>query len=204
MCQWSKIVSLSVGILLFLILFLFVEVSLEACPECGCKDRFDSQLEYIKLISLHPFKNKFIKQGNHDFFFTVSETASNTFDIFFYIENSTLKRAIRAPKEILIYHDNSATSERFVLESDITGVSSLRYIIQKPFMAKVRVSAVSSENEALTVETEIQIGSPKPSLVFFVIFGLVIVIPAFIIYRILGTPQHPESIRGAGQGITNN
>ncbi|MFH0889118.1 MAG: 4Fe-4S binding protein [Planctomycetota bacterium] len=155
--------------------------------------------EYLKLISLHPFKDKLISlrcsraecpvspqgigaQGNYDFFITIVESAPDTFDIIFYIENSLFKRAVRSSKEILLYRSDTKITDKFILESDISGVSSLKYFAHKPFETSIKVSAKTSDNEPISVKTDIQIGSPPPSIIFIVTFILIILIAIISVY----------------------
>ena len=160
--------KIALSLLLIFILSSLIEAHHESLP---APERW-----YLKLVSLHPFKDKLISQGDYDFFITVAESAPDTFDIIFYIENSLFKRAVHSPKEILLYRNDTKIPGRFILETDISGVSSLKYVAHKPFETRIKVSATTADNKPISVETDIQIGSPKPSLVFIIIFGLLILV----------------------------
>ncbi|MFH1231821.1 MAG: hypothetical protein V1709_10035 [Planctomycetota bacterium] len=137
---------------------------------------------YLKLISLHPFKDKLISQDGYDFFITVAESAPDTFDIIFYIENSLFKRAVHSSKEIVLYNNETGISDKFILQSDIAGVSNLKYFAHKPFETRIKVSATTSDNKPISVETDIQIGSPSPSIIFIITFMLIILIAIASVY----------------------
>ena len=140
--------------------------------------------EYLKLISQHPFKDTLITQGNYNYFITVAESAPDTYELIFYIENSLFRRAEHSPKEVLIYRNESETPERFILESDRTGASMLTYFSHEPFQAKIKVMSTTSDNQPLSIETNIQIGSPKPSFAFIAVFGLLIMIAIVIVHKL--------------------
>jgi hypothetical protein len=142
--------------------------------------------EYLKLISMHPFKDTLITQGNYNFFITVVESAPDTYDLYFYIENSLFKRPVHSDKGVLIYPANSRTPEKFFLTSDITGAASMRYIVRKPFLAKVELSTVVPGGKTISVTADIQLGSPKPSFVFLILFGLILAAFVIFIYIVRG------------------
>jgi len=131
--------------------------------------------EYLKLISLHPFKDTVIHHNGYDFYITAVESAPQAVDLIFYIENPLFKRPVHSVKEILLYPDGASTPQRFTLETDISGVSSLRYYYQKPFAGIIKVAAITPEHKTLSAGMVIQIGSPEPSHSFFIIFGLIII-----------------------------
>lgn len=171
-------------LLLVCIIFLFIASeakSLFACDWCGCKQK--REREYLQSIASQPFKDMLVSSGGYDFFITVAEPEPDTYDIYFYIENSITKRPVHSDKEILFYNEDSQSPERFVLPSDIAGLSTLRYISAKPFQTKIKVSAVTAENQPISTETNTQIGSPKPSLAFIVPFGFVIIIAVLFAYK---------------------
>lgn len=183
MSHLNKIV---LSLLLIFILSSLIEAHHESLPA--------PEREYLKLISLHPFKDKLISRENYDFFITVVELAPDTFDIIFYIENSLFKRAVHSPKEILLFHNNTGIPAKFILGSDIAGVSNLKYFAHKPFDAKIKVSAKTSDNEPISVETDIQIGSPSPSIIFIVTFMLIILVTIISVYlsqRHRGLKENP-------------
>jgi hypothetical protein len=188
----SRLRKIILSILLLFIFSSFIKAHHESLPA--------PEREYLKLISLHPFKDKVISQDNHDFFITVAETAPDTFTIFFYIENSLFKRAVHSPKEILFYNEDAKLPDKFNLESDISGVSSMQYFAHKPFEAKIKVSAVTNDNKPISVETDIQIGSPQPSIVFIIIFGLTILIMIIIVSRQLSIRKTKMSETGNPSG----
>lgn len=131
--------------------------------------------EYLKLISLHPFKDTVIHNNDYDFYITVVESAPQAVDLIFYIENPLFKRPVHSSKEILLYNGSSQIPRKFILETDISGVSSLRYYYQKPFTGIIKMSAITSDRKTLSAEAVVQIGSPGPSYSFFIIFGLIII-----------------------------
>jgi len=146
--------------------------------------------EYLKLISLHPFKDTLISKGDYHFFITVAESAPDTYDLIFYIENWRFIRPVRSDKELLIFKNGAAEPERFVLGNDITGASFLRYIARQPFEALVKVAAVTAEGNPISVETNIQIGSPKASVLFIMICGLILV--ALVLFVGMSFPSRKQ------------
>ncbi|MBI5779109.1 MAG: hypothetical protein HZA49_06595 [Planctomycetes bacterium] len=147
------------------------------CLKCGCQGVVNlNQREYLKIISLHPFKDKVIHNSGYDFYITVSEPAPQVIDLIFYVENPFFKRPVHSVKEILLYPDGSSTPQRFTLDTDIAGVSSLRYRYQEPFEAKLKIITVASDRQNLSAETTVQIGSPKPSYFFLITFVITILL----------------------------
>lgn len=145
--------------------------------------------EYLKIISLHPFKDKVIHNSGYDFYITVAEPAPQVVDLIFYIENPLFKRPVHSTKEILLYPNGSSTPQRFALETDVSGVSSLRYRYHKPFEAKLKITTAAPDRQSISAETTIQIGSPEPSYVFLVIFGLIIIGALFYVLLIRHTAK---------------
>ncbi len=178
-CRCGKVVPL-VLIIIFSGLYAQAHHESLAAPE----------REYLKLISLYPFTDKVIHNNDYDFYITVSESAPQAVDLIFYIENPLFKRPVHSVKEILLYPDASLTPQRFILDADRAGVSSLRYYYQNPFKGVIKVVAITSEYKPISAEAVIQIGSPGPSYSFLIIFGLVIM--AFLSYVILF--RHAERV----------
>lgn len=174
--QYRRLSKIVLSLFLLLILISnfpsFVEAHHESLPA--------PERDYLKLISLHPFKDKIVSYNNYNFYITIVESAPNVVDLIFYIENSILKRPLRSPKEILLYQKDSGNPERFVLESDITGVSTLRYRYHKPFQARVKILSETSDNQPISVESLIQIGSPSPSIPFIIVFAFLILFAIII------------------------
>ncbi|MDI6788948.1 MAG: hypothetical protein QME51_11305 [Planctomycetota bacterium] len=146
--------------------------------------------EYLKTIALHPFKDKLIRSGDYGFYISVSEPSpqSNYVDLIFYIEHLLLKRPLRFPKEIIITSPRGMIEgqkpQQFILETDITGVSALRYIFSESFPANIKISTQTQDNQSISVETDITIGSPKPSLILIGSFILIMMIAIISIYFI--------------------
>jgi hypothetical protein len=138
--------------------------------------------EYLKLVSLHPFKDTVIHNSGYDFYITAVESAPQAVDLIFYIENPLFKRPVHSVKEILLYPDGSSTPQRFVLATDIAGVSSLRYYYWKPFEAKLKIITVAPGHQNLSAETIIQLGSPQPSCFFLIAFGIILIISIAFAY----------------------
>ncbi|MEW6026917.1 MAG: hypothetical protein AB1599_06460 [Planctomycetota bacterium] len=119
---------------------------------------------------MHPFKDEVVSSGDYDFYVTMADLAPNTVDLTIYIENSLLKRPVRSASEIWLSTDDSPATQRFVLQPDYTGASTLRYFYDKPVRAKLKIATTIADSKPISAETSIQIGSPKPSYLFFIIF----------------------------------
>src|SRR3989339_1552782 len=74
--------------------------------------------EYLKLVSLHPFKDKVVHNNDYDFYITVVESAPQFVDVFFYVENKLFKRPVYSVKEILLYPEGSLIPQPFTLQTD--------------------------------------------------------------------------------------
>lgn len=131
--------------------------------------------EYLNFISLHPFKDKVIRDSGYDFYITMVESAPQTVDLIFYLEHPLFKRPVHSAKEVLLHVAGSDEPQRFILETDIAGVSSLRYRYREPFEAELRITASAPDGQILMAETKVQIGSPGPSRAFLAMFGLIII-----------------------------
>ncbi|MFA5794151.1 MAG: hypothetical protein WC980_03685 [Candidatus Brocadiia bacterium] len=159
------------------------------CLKCGCQGVVNlDQREYLGRISLHPFKDEVVASGDHIFYVTAVDTAPNTVDLIFYIESSLhtegllVKRPVYSEKEIWFATDDCPVPQKFIPEPDNTGVSTLRYLYDKPVHAKLRISTTSTDNKAISAETSIQIGSPEPSYFFLIIFGIIIMLSIVFAY----------------------
>lgn len=176
---WSTFCRCRCGkIVLLLLIIIFSGLSVQAHHESLAAP----EREYLKLISLHPFKDTVIHNNGYDFYITVVELAPRTVDLIFYIENPLFKRPVHSVKEILLYQEGSLALQRFALGTDITGVSSLRYRYQKPFEAKLKIITVAPDHQNLSAETTIQIGSPKASYLFLIVFGIILIISIIFVY----------------------
>ena len=172
---WKIFCRCRCGRITLLVLEGLVWLILPVCLYAHHESLAAPEREYLKIISLQPFKDKVIHNSGYDFYITVAEPAPQVVDLIFYIENPLFKRPVHSAKEILLYPKGSSTPQRFALETDVSGVSSLRYRYQKPFEAKLKITTAAPGRQDLSVETVIQIGSPEPSYGFLVIFGLIII-----------------------------
>jgi hypothetical protein len=149
------------------------------CLKCGCQGVVNlDQREYLKTVSLHPFKDEVVSSGDYTFYVTAVDLAPHTVDLTFYIENSLIKRPVRTAQEIWLSTDDGQAPQRFVLEPDYTGVSTLRYRYDNPVRAKLTVASAGADNKPISAETSIQIGSPQPSYFFLIFFGITILLAA--------------------------
>ncbi len=147
------------------------------CLKCGCQGVVNlNQREYLKIISLHPFKDEVVSSGDYTFYVTAVDLDSNTVDLTFYIENSLIKRPVRAEQGIWLSTDDCPAPQRFILEPDYTGASTLRYRYDNPVRAKLTIAATGADNKPISAEISIHIGSPKPSYFFLIAFGITILL----------------------------
>jgi hypothetical protein len=135
-----------------------------------------AERDYLKLISLHPFKDRVISCDEYDFYVTVVEIAPDIVNFYVYVEHSLLKRPLRTDKEMYIC-PAKGVPERFILESDPRGVSVLRYAYHRPSLLTLKIISGTNEplvSRTLAVETTLRMGSAKPSLLFFIVIILIL------------------------------
>lgn len=153
------------------------------CLKCGCQGVVNlNQREYLKIISLHPFKDEVVSSGDYTFYVTAVDLAPHTVGLTFYIENSLLKRPVRSAQGIWLSTDDGPAPQRFILEPDYTGVATLRYLYDNPVRAKLTIATTIADNKPISAETSIQIGSPKPSSFFLIAFGIIILLAISFAY----------------------
>ncbi|MFA5795233.1 MAG: hypothetical protein WC980_09260 [Candidatus Brocadiia bacterium] len=113
---------------------------------------------------------------DYSLFVTILDRAPDTVDLMLYLEDN-LKRPIFGKRAVVIEDADGKPVFSSFLEPDDTGIFYLRYSYDRPLKGRLKVSyepVGGSGTPAQWLQTDIQLGSPAPSITFLIVIGLVL------------------------------